>query len=108
MATYVILSKIAPDAFRDPRDFAKVAQTVADKIKTECPSVTWKDSYATTGRFDVVDIVDSPDLGAVERAAMFIRAYGHATTETMVATPWRQFIGTLGGEKASASTVGTV
>jgi len=25
--------------------------------------------------------------------AMLIRCYGHATTETMHATPWKEFIG---------------
>jgi uncharacterized protein with GYD domain len=106
MATYVILSKIAEDAFRDPEDFGKVARTVADKIKDQCPNVTWKDSYAVTGRFDVVDIVDAPDVASIERAAMIIRAYGRASTETMLATPWRQFIDDL-SRRPAASTVGT-
>ena len=44
------------------------------------------------GRFDVVDIVESEDLKSVEKAAMIIRAYGHATTETMLATPWKAFL----------------
>jgi len=28
----------------------------------------------------------------VEKAAMIIRAYGHAATETLVATPWKEFL----------------
>ena len=55
MATYVILSKIAPMAFNDPKEFKDIAAKVADRIKTECPGVAWKHSYATLGRFDVVD-----------------------------------------------------
>jgi uncharacterized protein with GYD domain len=106
MATYVILSKIGEGAFRQPADFVKLARTVADKIKSDCPGVTWRDSYATTGRFDVVDVVEAPDVASVEKAAMIIRAYGHATTETMVATPWNQFIDNLSGR--GATTVGTV
>jgi uncharacterized protein with GYD domain len=106
MATYVILSRIGREAFRDPTDFVKVARTVAEKIKDECPSITWRDSYATTGRFDVVDIVEAPDVASVERAALIIRGYGHATTETMVATPWTQFIDEL-GRKATSSTIGS-
>lgn len=82
MATYVILSRLSPEAFRDPKDFKQIAATVAGKIKTECPGVTWKDSYATLGRFDVVDIVEASDVKQVEKAAMIIRAYGHSTTET--------------------------
>jgi uncharacterized protein with GYD domain len=92
MATYVILSQLAPDAFDDPRDFKKIAKTVADKIRKECKGVVWKQSYALMGRFDAVDIVEASDPREVERAALIIRAYGHATTETMPATPWSTFI----------------
>ncbi|MEW6457024.1 MAG: GYD domain-containing protein [Acidobacteriota bacterium] len=92
MATYIILSKISPEAFRDPKDFKKLAADVSSKIKSECPGVVWKDSYATTGRFDIVDIVESDDPKQVMRAAMIIRAYGHSTTETLSATPWKEFL----------------
>jgi uncharacterized protein with GYD domain len=61
----------------------------------QCPSITWKDSYATLGRFDVVDIVEAADPKEVEKAAMIIRAYGHASTETLPATPWKEFLATL-------------
>jgi|SRR6516165_7710424 uncharacterized protein with GYD domain len=107
MATYVILSKIGDAAFRDPAEFAQVAKTVADKIKSDCPTVKWKESFATTGRFDVVDIVEAPDTASIERAAMIIRAYGHATTETMVATPWKQFVDDI-SRKPATTTVGRV
>ena len=95
MARYVILSRFSPEAFRDPKDFKKLADNVSAKIKSECPGVRWKDSYATLGRFDVVDIVEAKDLKQVEKAAMIIRAYGHSATETLVATPWKEFLGML-------------
>jgi uncharacterized protein with GYD domain len=95
MATYVILSRLSPEGFRDPKDFKKLADTVSSKIKSDCPGVQWKDSYATMGRFDVVDIVEANDPKAVEKAAMIIRAYGHSSTETLPATPWREFLGML-------------
>ena len=95
MATYIILSRISPEACRDPKDFKKLADAVAAKIKSECPGVVWKDSYATLGRFDVVDIVESDDPKQVKKAAMVIRAYGHSTTETLAATPWTEFLANL-------------
>ena len=95
MATYVILSRISPEAFRDPKEFKQLADAVSAKIKSDCPGVVWKDSYATLGRFDVVDIVDSDDPKEVEKAAMIIRAYGHSTTETLAATPWKEFLANL-------------
>ncbi|MFW6126507.1 MAG: GYD domain-containing protein [Chloroflexota bacterium] len=95
MATYVILSRISPEAFRAPGDFKELATTVSAKIKEECPNITWRESYATMGRFDVVDIVESDDPDAVTRAAMIIRAYGHSTTESMPAMPWKSFLSKL-------------
>ena len=95
MATYVILSRISPQAFDNPGDFKDLAKKVSEQIKRQCPGVTWKDSYATLGRFDVVDIVEAADVKEIEQAAMIIRAYGHASTETLVATPWKEFLGSL-------------
>jgi uncharacterized protein with GYD domain len=95
MATYIILSRLSPGAFDNPKDFKKLADNVAAKIRKECKGVVWKQSYATMGRFDVVDIVQASDPQEVERAAMIIRAYGHATTETLPATPWNDFLSML-------------
>lgn len=93
MATYIILSRLAHDAVSDPNDFKQLADGVTDRIKRECPGVRWKDSYATLGRFDVIDVVEAEDPKEVERAALIIRAYGHAETETLLATPWDEFKG---------------
>ncbi len=95
MSTYVILSRFSPNAFTDPRDLKQLARAVSGKIKSECPGVIWKDSYATMGRFDVVDIVESDDPEQVEKAAMIIRAYGNSTTEILGATEWKEFLGML-------------
>ncbi|MFB3915585.1 MAG: GYD domain-containing protein [Terriglobales bacterium] len=95
MATYIILSRIAPEAFEDPKAFRKMAETVSSKIRKQCPGVVWKQSYATLGRFDVVDVVESNDPSQVEKAALIIRGYGHAITETLPGTPWKEFLDNL-------------
>ena len=95
MATYVILSKLCARAVEDPAQLPQLAKTVSQRIKTECPKVRWKDSYALMGSYDVVDIVEADTAAEVEKAAMIIRSYGHATTETMHATPWKDFVGSM-------------
>lgn len=95
MTTYVILSRFSTEAFREPKDFKKLADDVSAKIKKECKGVSWKQSFATLGRFDVVDIVEADDPKEIERAAMIIRSHGHSTTETLVATPWKEFLSAL-------------
>ena len=92
MTTYIILSRFSPEAFADPRDFKQLARAVSEKIKSECPGVVWKDSFALMGRFDVIDIVESDDPEQVEKTAMTIRAYGHSSTETLIATRWKDFL----------------
>lgn len=95
MATYIILSRLTPGALTDPEEFKRLAEDVSEKIKRECPAVVWKQSYATMGRIDVVDIVEAEDPIQVEKAAMIIRAVGRCSTETLVATPWKEFMGAL-------------
>ena len=95
MATYVILSRFAPGAFAEPKDFKKLADAVSSRIKKDCKSVTWKQSFATFGRFDVVDIVEADDPKDIEKATMIIRSHGHSITETLTATPWKEFLAAL-------------
>jgi uncharacterized protein with GYD domain len=92
MQIYFILSKISPEAFEDGKDFKQLANAVSERIKQDCPGVVWKDSYITMGRFDVIDIVEAEDLEDVEKVSMIIRATGHTETETLPATPWKEFI----------------
>jgi len=95
MATYIILSRISPQAFSDPFEFKRIAENVAAKIKSQCPGVVWKESYSTMGQYDVIDIVEAESVEQVAKAAMIIRAYGHSTTETLPAIPWQEFLGAI-------------
>jgi uncharacterized protein with GYD domain len=95
VTTYIILSRFSPEAIGDLKHFRSLTDAVAAKIRQQCPDVTWKGSFATLGRFDVVDFVEADDPKQIEKAAMIIRAYGHSTTETLLATPWKEFLSAL-------------
>ena len=95
MSTYIILSRFSSNAFDDPKHFLELAEQVSKKIKQECPNVKWKDSYALLGRYDVIDVVEASDPKEIEKVAMIIRAYGHSTTETLIGTPWKDFLAGL-------------
>jgi uncharacterized protein with GYD domain len=92
VATYVILSRMTPGAFRDPADFKRVVTSVIDRIKSECPGIVFRESYATLGRFDYVDIIETEDARQLEKAIMIMRALGQSETETLTATPFRDFL----------------
>ena len=95
MATYVLFTKLGTESFKTPEQFRALAQRVAARVRVESPGVQWKDSYAVMGRFDIVDIVEASSASDVERAAMIIRSEAQATTETMHATPWQEFLKSL-------------
>ena len=95
MATYIILSRFSSEAIEDPKNVKKFADLVAAKIRQQCPDVTWKGSFATLGRFDVVDFVEADDPKQIEKAAMIIRAYGHFNDRNDGWDPWEEFLSTL-------------
>ncbi len=95
MGTWIILSTLSPTAFDDPKQFKEIAREVAERLRTECPGVVWKASYSTIGRYDAIDIVEAKHAREVSRAAMIIRAHGHAATETLEAIPWQEFVDSI-------------
>lgn len=95
MQTYIILTKFMPGAFEAPADFKKTSLDLAEKLRRECPNVRWQSSFATLGRYDVVDVVEAEDPADVHHAAVLINTEAHASTETMLATPWREYLDKL-------------
>ena len=96
MTTYILLSELQPGSHADPAAFKGLAADVSSRIREECPEVHWKESFATMGgQCDVVDIIETEDPRAAEKAAMLIRSHGHMKTEMMVATEWKDFMKAL-------------
>lgn len=93
--TYIILSQFSQGAFDTPSDVEARSEAVSDRIEKECPGLTWKESYSTLGRYDVVDIVEADDPEEVQKAALILRSLGSEHTETLQATAWKAFVDAL-------------
>lgn len=91
MPIYVQLTRIAPEAIKDPQSFEELGRQVSAKLKADCPEVKWIASYAVLGPYDYLDIFEAPDNEAATKVALVIRSFGHATTETWPTTPWERF-----------------
>lgn len=92
MPTYIMLTRITPEAVTDPKYVEKLERKVVDKIAKKCPEVKWIGSYSVLGPYDYVDIFDAPDAESATKVALLVRSFGHGTTETWVATPWDRFV----------------
>jgi len=91
MATYVMLTRLSPETVTKPDRVVDLNKQVAERIKKECPAVKWIANYAVLGPTDYLDIFEAPDPETATKVSLIVRSFGHATTETWIATPWERF-----------------
>jgi len=91
MATYVMLTRLSPDAIPEPSTIDELGQKVIDKLNAECPEVNWIASYAVLGPYDYLDLFEAPDNETATKVAVIVRTFGHATTEIWPVMPWERF-----------------
>jgi uncharacterized protein with GYD domain len=87
-----MLTRLSPQALTRPESVAELNKEVEDKIKKECSGVKWIANYAVLGPCDYLDIFEAPDADTATKVALLVRSFGHATTETWVATQWDRFL----------------
>jgi len=93
VGTYMLLTRLSPEALNRPGAVVDLNRKVEQKIRQECPGVKWLANYAVLGPCDYLDVFEAPDIDSATKVALLIRSFGHATTETWVATPWDRFLG---------------
>lgn len=91
MSTFVVLTRLTPEAAKTPGELKRLERAVADHVRKECPQVKWVANYAILGPCDYLDIFDAPDETTAAQVVAIIRSYGHAQTETWTAIPWQRF-----------------
>ena len=79
-------------AFQDHTGFKESVMSVVEEISKECPGVKFKDSYATLGQYDFIDIIETDDPAQLEKAVLIMRSTGKSETQTLVATHFREFL----------------
>jgi uncharacterized protein with GYD domain len=65
---------------------------MVERLKRDCPGVTWLVNYAVLGPCDYLDIFEVPDVDTATKVSLLVRSFRHATTQTWVVTPWDRFI----------------
>ena len=91
MATFVLLTRLTPEAVKSPADLKRLEKAVNERIRRDCPQVKWLANYAVLGPYDYLDLLEAPDETVAAKVAMILRSFGHATTETWTALPWERF-----------------
>jgi uncharacterized protein with GYD domain len=91
MPTFVLLTRLAPEALRTPRALEELEREATRRIREECPDVEWIVNYAVMGPYDYLDVFTAPDMETAAKVATMIRVFGHAHTETWAAVEWDRY-----------------
>ena len=91
MQTFVMLTRLSPDAIKSPKSLQELERRVVDRLRWECPEVEWVHNYAILGPCDYLDIFLAPDERTAFKVAAVVRTFGHCTTEIWTATEWARY-----------------
>jgi uncharacterized protein with GYD domain len=91
MPTFVLLTRLSPEAVRTPEALEQLEREAMRRIRAECPGVEWANNCAVFGPYDYLDIFHAPDVETAAKVATLIRIHGHAQTETWAAVEWDRF-----------------
>jgi uncharacterized protein with GYD domain len=91
MQTFVLLTRLSPEALRSPAAMEEFEKRAAEHIKQECPEVTWLHNYVLMGPYDYLDIFTAPGFDSALKVSALIRTFGRAHSELWGATEWQSF-----------------
>ena len=91
MQTFVMLTRLSPDAVKSPKSLEELERKAMDRVRAECPDVEWVHNFAVLGPYDYVDIFRAPDEQTAFKVATLIRTFGHCHTEVWTATEWARY-----------------
>lgn len=92
MQTYLLLTKLSPDLYKQLKDRAKLGRNWLDRVREKCPEVKFIAHYAILGQYDFLDIYEAPDSETAAKVSMISQAHGAMQAESLTAIPYKRFL----------------
>ncbi|MBI4498150.1 MAG: GYD domain-containing protein [Chloroflexi bacterium] len=92
MPMFALLTRLSPEAVREPGQFEQLGREVEQRIHQQCPEAKWIGSYAVLGPVDYLDLFEAPNEQVASKVALLIRTFGHATTEMWTIQSYERFV----------------
>lgn len=92
MQTYVLMTKLSPEASKQMRDRAELGRAWLEQVREKCPDVKFIAHYALLGPYDFLDIYEAPDEDTAAKVSMISLSHGAFQAESWTAIPYKRFI----------------
>ena len=92
MPTYILMTKLAPEAGRKMKERASMGQAWMKQVKEACPEVKFLGHWAVLGDFDFVSIYEAPDPEVAAKVSMISLANGASQAQSWTAIEYKRFI----------------
>ncbi|MFH1143332.1 MAG: GYD domain-containing protein [Candidatus Eisenbacteria bacterium] len=92
MATYVLLTKLAPEVAGDTKHREAIGRKWKKTIAEKCPDVHFICHYALLGPYDFIDIYEAPDEEVATKVSVITRGLGATSVESWTAIEYNRFL----------------
>ena len=96
MATFILLTKLAPDLSNRMKDRAAIGRNWLEQVKEKCPEVKFLAHYALLGQYDFLDLYEADNEKSAAKVSLISRANGAFSAESLQAIPYKDFLDMIG------------
>jgi uncharacterized protein with GYD domain len=92
MQTYVLMTKLGPEAGKMMKKRAKAGQAWMKQVKKACPKVKFIGHWAVLGDFDFISVYEAPDSDTAAKVSMISLANGASQAQSWTAIEYKRFV----------------
>jgi uncharacterized protein with GYD domain len=92
MQTYILMTKLSPEAASHMKDRARIGRSWLKLVHEKCPEVKFVAHYALLGNYDFLDIYEAPDDETAAKVSMISQSHGAFNAESWPAIPYKRFL----------------
>ncbi len=92
MQTFILMTKLSPEAGAKVKQRSTIGRLWLDHVKKKCPEVKFISHYGLLGPFDFIDIYEAPNEEVAAKVSMISLANGAFQAESWVAIPYKRLV----------------
>lgn len=92
MATFVLMTKLAPEMAKQMKARAEIGHKWMEEVKKKCPEARFISHYALLGPYDFLSVYEAPNEEVAAKVSMIGLANGALEAQSLTAIPYKRFL----------------